>query len=133
MKPSCLAVIVLLAGIANAARPDGAAYYAHASADGVQRVTIVGGSHFFRPERIVAVALQPLELTLKSEPGLAPHRFVLEHPDGRRLADVKLGEAAQTLRFKLAAGDYAYYCPNRLPFFKSHREKGMAGVLEVRE
>jgi plastocyanin len=32
-----------------------------------------------------------------------------------------------------AVGKYPFYCRNKLLFFKSHREKGMEGVLEVVE
>lgn len=106
---------------------------AAAGGDGVQRVAIVGGSYFFRPAQIVARAGQPLELRLSVEPGLIPHRFVLEGPGGQPLADVVLGPQEQTVRLSLAAGTYAFYCPNRLLLFPSHREHGMAGVLRVQE
>ncbi len=100
-------------------------------ADNVQHIAIVGGSYFFRPAQIVARANQPLEIVLSVEPGLAPHRFVLEGPGGQPVADVELGTEAQTLRLTLAPGSYPFYCPNRLLLFKSHREHGMAGVLQV--
>lgn len=125
----CAACAALLfAGVA-AAQPEPAPL----DADGVQRVRIVGGSYFFRPERIAARAGQPLEITLQLEPGIVPHRFVLEGPDGKPLAEVAMGSEARTLRLTLPAGDYPFFCPNRLLGFKSHRERGMAGVLEVRE
>jgi hypothetical protein len=28
-------------------------------------------------------------------------------------------------------GEYPFYCSKKLLFFKSHREKGMEGMLEV--
>ncbi|QNP58087.1 quinol oxidase [Paenacidovorax monticola] len=102
-------------------------------ADGVQRIAIVGGSYFFRPPRIVARAHVPLELQLSVEPGMIPHRFVLEGPAGQPLADLPLGTQTQALRLTLPAGDYPFYCPHRLLLFPSHREHGMAGVLQVRE
>ncbi len=105
---------------------------ASAGADGVQRVTIVGGSYFFHPARITARANRPLEITLSIESGVIPHRFVLDGPDGKHMADVPLGINAQVIRLTLKTGDYVFYCPNRLLWFKSHRERGMAGVLQVR-
>lgn len=102
-------------------------------ADGVQRIAIAGGSYFFRPSHIVARANVPLEIQLSVEPGLIPHRFVLDAPAGQQQADVPLDTRAQTLRLTLAAGDYPFYCPNRLLLFPSHRAHGMAGVLQVRE
>ena len=118
---------------AGAAAPEPATYQAGADADGVQRVALVGGSYFFRPEHIVAQADRPLEITVSLQPGLIPHRFVLEAPDGQKLANVSLGAEARTVRLTLKAGDYVFYCPNQLLQFKSHRERGMAGVLQVRE
>ncbi|RJG01983.1 quinol oxidase [Noviherbaspirillum sedimenti] len=138
MKPAmfarcCAIAIAMLAFGTSAAGPDALSYQASRDADGVQRVALVGGNYFFRPEHIVAQAGQPLEISVKVEPGVVPHSFVLEAADGTSLADVKLGEEAQTLRFNLTAGKYVFYCSKRLLGFKSHRERGMAGVLEVRE
>ena len=106
---------------------------ARLDADGVQRVQLFGGSYFFRPGRISARAGQPLEITLQLEAGIVPHRFVLEGPDGKPLAESDMGSEPRTLRLTLTAGDYPFFCPNRLLGFKSHRERGMAGLLEVRE
>lgn len=106
---------------------------ASTDADGVQHISIVGGSYFFRPSQIVARANQPLEIRVSVEPGVIPHRFVLEGPDGQRLADMSLDTQEQTLRLSLPAGSYPFYCPNRLLLFKSHREHGMAGMLQVQE
>lgn len=58
---------------------------------------------------------------------------MLENAEGRALAEVELGEEPKAVRVELNAGDYPFYCPNRLLMFKSHREQGMAGVLQVRE
>lgn len=118
---------------ASAADPEAVSYQASVDSDGVQHVSLVGGSYFFRPQNIVAQADRPLEIAVSREPGLIPHRFVLEAPDGQQLADVSLGIEAKTVRLTLKAGDYVFYCPNQLLLFKSHREHGMAGVLQVRE
>lgn len=127
-----VALAALMAG-SGAAGADAAAYRATLDADGVQRVAIVGGSYFFRPARILVQAGQPLEISVSLEPGIVPHRFVLEAADGPPLVDVPLGQAPKAVRMNLKAGDYLFYCPNQLLGFKSHRERGMAGVLEVRE
>ncbi|WP_218568991.1 cupredoxin domain-containing protein [Pseudomonas sp. 2FE] len=140
MKPSRFShwcadaiAIALLAFVTSAVGADAAPYQTRAGADDVQRVVIVGGSYFFRPDHIVVQAGRSLEITVRVEPGVIPHRFVLESTDGKVLADVPLGKKAKTLRFALPAGDYLFHCPNRLLLFKSHRERGMAGVLEVQE
>ncbi len=129
----CLIAIASLPAVAAAPADEASPYHASADADGVQRVSLLGGSYFFQPGHIVVQADQPLELSVKVEPGIVPHSFVLETADGRRLAEAALGEEPKTLRFKLPAGRYVFYCPKRLLGFKSHREHGMAGVLEARE
>ncbi len=101
-------------------------------ADGVQRVTILGGSYFFHPDRITTRANEPLEISISVEPGMIPHSFVLDGPDGRHLVNVELSTKAQIIHLSLKAGHYVFYCPNRLFWLKSHRERGMAGVMEVR-
>jgi len=100
---------------------------------GVQQVAIVGGSYFFRPDHVVVKAGRRLELAVRVEPGIIPHRFVLATVSGRTLADVPINETTKVLRFDLPPGKYVFQCPNQLLFFKSHRERGMAGVLEVKE
>lgn len=100
--------------------------------DGVQRITIVGGSYFFRPDRILAKAGQPLHLIVRMEEGIVPHRFVLDGPDGKPVADIELATTPKTVQIDLPPGRYSYTCPNRLLMFKSHRERGMSGTLEIR-
>ncbi|MGH8352603.1 MAG: hypothetical protein ACRERY_03635 [Pseudomonas sp.] len=123
----------MLAFETSAAEPNAPHDQAREGADGVQRVAIVGGSYFFRPDHVVVQAGRGLEITVRVEPGVIPHRFVLETTNGKRLAEVPLDKKAKTLRFDLPAGKYLFHCPNRLLLFKSHRERGMAGVLEVKE
>ncbi|MCC4118523.1 cupredoxin domain-containing protein [Aromatoleum toluclasticum] len=100
--------------------------------DGVQRVTIVGGSYFFRPDRILAKAGRPLHLIVSMEEGIVPHRFVLDGPVGKPVADIELATKPKTVQIELPPGQYAFSCPNRLLMFKSHRERGMSGTLEIR-
>jgi plastocyanin len=46
--------------------------------------------------------------------------------------DVSAGET-KTVRFiPVKEGQFTFYCDKRLLFFKSHREKGMEGRLDVR-
>ncbi|MCM2345324.1 MAG: quinol oxidase [Acidovorax soli] len=137
MDTSFLGLVCRILAVAALALPAGMAAAQETTAtvdtDGVQRIAIGGGSYFFRPSHIVARANQPLEIRLSVEPGLVPHRFVLEGPDGQPLADVSLGTQEQTLHLTLAPGTYPFYCPNRLLLFQSHRAHGMAGVLQVQE
>ncbi|MBR7914999.1 quinol oxidase [Burkholderia vietnamiensis] len=101
-------------------------------ADGVQRVTIVGGSYFFRPALVIVRADLPVELTVSAEPGVVPHSFEIDAPQAGIAVHTELATTPRTLRFTpTQPGRFAYYCTHRLLFLRSHRERGMAGVLVV--
>ncbi|MBN3775478.1 quinol oxidase [Burkholderia sp. Se-20378] len=101
-------------------------------ADGVQRVAIVGGSYFFRPNHVIVRAHVPVELTVSAEPGLVPHSFEIDAPQAGITVHTELATTPKTFRFTPAQpGRFAYYCTHRLLFFRSHRERGMEGVLDV--
>jgi plastocyanin domain-containing protein len=107
---------------------------ARVESDGVQRIAIVGGEYFFKPKRIVVKANVPVEFLVSKEPGMVPHTLVINAPEAGIMLDVELGPEAKPVRFTpTAPGMFPYYCKNRLFFFKSHREHGMEGLLEVRE
>ncbi|MDD5657014.1 MAG: quinol oxidase [Elusimicrobia bacterium] len=102
--------------------------------DGIQRVEVVGGSYFFRPDHVVAKVNVPLELSLRKDSSLVPHDFILKDPEGRVVVSVSLSKEPRTARFTpTRPGKYEFYCGKKLPFLKSHRDKGMRGVLEVVE
>ncbi|MBR8084749.1 quinol oxidase [Burkholderia vietnamiensis] len=101
-------------------------------ADGVQRATIVGGSYFFRPALLMVRADVPVELTVSAEPGVVPHSFEIDAPQAGIAVHTELATTPRTLRFTpRQPGRFAYYCTHRLLFLRSHRERGMAGVLVV--
>ena len=100
--------------------------------DGVQRVSIVAGSYFFKPMHIVVKARTPVELSIVKEQGITPHDFVIQAADAGIMVDAKLGTEPTKVTFiPKAAGKYIFYCSNKFLFLPSHRERGMEGVLEV--
>jgi plastocyanin len=106
---------------------------AHLDNDGVQRARIVGGEYFFRPRRVVIKVNVPVELLVAKTPGIVPHTFVINAPQAGIMVDQELESEPRKIAFTpTAAGTYPFYCRNRLLFFKSHRERGMEGVLEVK-
>lgn len=127
---------LLLAGVCTLccapARGEQQIVYAHPDNDGVQRVRIVGGEYFFEPQRVVVKANVPVELSLSKQASVVPHTFVIDAPEAGIAVDEELGVDIKRVSFTpTAPGVYPYYCRNRLLFFKSHRDKGMEGVLEV--
>ena len=101
--------------------------------DGVQRLTMIVDSHFYKPDRVVVRAGLPIELTLISQTTLTPHNFVIKEPDaGIDInKDVPAGETVIVRFTATKPGTYPFYCDRKLLFFKSHREKGMEGILSV--
>lgn len=101
-------------------------------ADGKQRVRIIGGSYFFKPNHIIVKANVPVELAVSREPGIVPHSLVIKAPEAGIAIDESLNTDPKVLSFTpTVVGEYPFYCKNKLLFFESHREKGMEGVLEV--
>ncbi|WP_175995949.1 quinol oxidase [Burkholderia stabilis] len=135
MKTTMVKMLVpaMLAASVALARADGdAPVRVPVDADGVQRVAIVGGSYFFRPNHVIVRAHVPVELTVSAEPGLVPHSFEIDAPQAGIAVHTELGTTPKTFRFTPAQpGRFAYYCTHRLLFLRSHRERGMEGVLDV--
>lgn len=104
------------------------------SADGVQRATIEADSYSFSPSHLIVRAGKPVELTFKSVTWLVPHNVIIDDPrSGLTIREELPAGESVTVKFTAAAtGSFAIYCDKKLVFFKSHREKGMEGMLEVR-
>ena len=66
--------------------------------------------------------------------GVVPHSLVIQAPEAGITVDERLSPATRIVRFTpTKVGKYPFYCNNKLLFFKSHREKGMEGLLDVVE
>ena len=104
-----------------------------AETNGGQRVAITAGSYFFKPEYIIVKAGVPVELAIRNESRLVPHNFVMKSPEAGMEFSEKLSDSLTIVRFTPALpGKYTFYCDKKLLFFKSHRDRGMEGVIEVR-
>ena len=127
----CLAV-ALFAPSLGAANPF--AVDVPPAADGVQRAVVEADSYDFAPRHLVVRAGTPVELIFKSLTWLVPHTIVIDDPlSGLAIHEAIPVSGSVTVRFTpMVPGIFAIYCDKKLPFFKSHREKGMEGVLEVR-
>lgn len=104
------------------------------AADGVQRASVEADSYSFTPGHLVVKAGKPVELTFKSVTWLVPHKLIIDDPrSGLTIREEIPAGGSVTIKFTPAvAGTFAIYCDKKLLFFKSHREKGQEGVLEVR-
>lgn len=103
--------------------------------DGVQRVEILGGDYYFDPNYIVVKVNVPVELTLKKKKGYVPHDIMVKAPEAGIDFKVDMkSENPPVVKFTpTKVGNYTMYCDKRLLWFKSHRERGMEGTIEVVE
>ncbi len=109
-------------------------YEAVLDSDGIQRVQITAGEYFFTPRHIVVRVNVPTEIIAKKEGGIVPHTITMNAPEAGLNFSESLSTEPVTIKFTpTKVGSFAFYCSKKLPFMKSHREKGMEGVIEVRE
>jgi plastocyanin domain-containing protein len=100
--------------------------------DGIQRVNMLAGNYFFDPNHIIVRIDVPVEITIKREPGITPHDFVIKEPDAGIDISETLSTEPKIIKFTpKKPGTYPFYCTKKLLFLKSHREKGMEGIIEV--
>ncbi len=131
-KKLLLVIAAVLGALCLAAGAPGPATVAPMGKDGVQRVEIVGGSYFFKPNHIVVKVNIPVELKVSKESGLVPHNIVAKSPEAGIVFDESLSKTPKIIKFTpTKAGKYPMYCSKKAPFSKTHREKGMEGVIEV--
>jgi len=99
-----------------------------------QAITLTLGDYRFDPDNLEVRAGQPVVLTLINKDGITPHNFTLKNKAAG--LDIDTGVSAgstTTIEFTPGTpGTYTFYCSKKLPFMKSHRERGMEGTLIVR-
>jgi plastocyanin len=112
-------------------------FVAIVGSDGIQRAEITGGEYYFEPNHIVLKVNVPVEFKVKKSKDTSwfiPHDIVVKAPDAGIDFKVSLKTEPQTLKFTpIKAGTYAFSCDKKPPFGKSHKDKGMNGVIEVVE
>ncbi len=128
------------ADVKQAAEPDTHAkgkekrVVATVDADGVQRVEIVGGEYYFDPNYIVVKVNTPVELKVKKASGYVPHNIGVKAPEAGIDFKVDIKEDPKPVKFTpTKVGKYPMYCDKKLLWFKSHKDRGMEGMIEVVE
>jgi plastocyanin domain-containing protein len=131
----CLsAILVLFVSVSFADDQGKSPFVAAVSSDGVQKVSIVATEFNFNPGHIVVKVNVPVEITIRKEPSVVPHSFVINSTDAGMEINENLSSDPKVIKFTpTRTGKYAFYCDKKVLFFKSHRDSGMEGVLEVRE
>jgi plastocyanin len=76
----------------------------------------------------------PVEISIKKTAGFVPHNIVINAPEAGIAFDESLGSDEKVIRFTpTKTGEFPFYCTKRFLFFKSHRERGMKGIVKVIE
>jgi len=135
MKRQTVLVIVMIMSFPSAhimAQTD--EYMAKIDGDGIQRGQISAREYSFTPDHIIIKVNVPTELSIRKEASIVPHNITLNAPDAGINFSESLGPDPVIIRFTpVKTGKFTFFCNKKLPFSKSHREKGMEGLLEVRE
>ncbi len=126
--------LLVLVPIITCAAAEPVAFEVPMDPDGIQRAVVEADSYEFSPRHLVVQAGKPVELTVKSVTWIVPHNFVIDDPkSGLSIREeIPAGQTVKITFTPTVPGSFAIYRDKKLLFFKSHREKGMEGVLEVR-
>lgn len=107
-------------------------FVAPVGADGVQRVEMVAGEYFFNPSYIVVKVNKPVELKIKKTAGYIRHNLVATAPEAGIAFNIELTVTPQKVRFTpTKTGKYSICSDKCIFMFKTDREKGMEGLIEV--
>lgn len=102
--------------------------------DGVQRIEVLAGGYYYDPNTIVVKVNVPVELIVRRTKGGFGHNIVLNEPDAGIDFTQGLGTDPVAIKFTpTKVGKYMFVCSHKVPFSKSHKERGMYGYLEVVE
>lgn len=98
-----------------------------------QVIEIKLNSYTITPDRITVKAGQPVTLKVKNEASFIPHNLIIKAPQAgiEVKVDVSAGKTGEVSFTPTQAGTYEMVCDKQPPIGKSHKEKGMHGVLVV--
>jgi plastocyanin domain-containing protein len=134
MKKMVLLAVLFIAGFPSVHLMAQTGEYQAEIDNGIQKVQITATEYSFTPKHIIVRVNMPVELSVKKEPGIIPHNITLNAPDAGIDFSESLSTEPITIKFTpTKTGVYTFFCNKKLIFSKSHREKGMEGILEVRE
>lgn len=106
-------------------------------ADGMQRLELVGGEYYYDPNYIVVKVNRAVELKVKKAADstfFVPHNIIVKAPEAGMDFSIDMSKDGEVIKFiPTKVGKYPMYCDKKAPFSKSHREKGMEGMIEVVE
>lgn len=122
-----LAALLMLAGTAVAQDAQ--------LSQATQVIEITLDSYSITPNEIVVKANTPVTIKITNKASLIPHNFIINAPEAGIDADVDLraGKSGEATFTPTKAGHYEIICDKKPPLMKSHKDKGMHGMLIVEE
>ena len=92
-------------------------------------------SYAIKPDKITVKVGQPVTLKVTNEASFLPHNLIIKAPDAGIDVNVDLrgGKSGEASFTPTRAGSYEMVCDKAPPIGKSHKEKGMHGMLVVVE
>lgn len=128
-------IVLFVVGAALAAdKPAEKRFVATIDKDGYQRVEMTAGEYYFDPAVVVVKVNVPVELIIKKVGGITPHNVVMKAPEADLDFTIDISSEPKKVSFMATrTGSYPFECSKKLLFFKSHKERGMHGMLEVVE
>jgi len=97
----------------------------------IHKFNIIAESYSFTPDHIVMQAGVPVVLVVEKK-GIIPHDLIIDDPASGLSIKKSLSGITEIRFTPMKKGEFEFYCGKDVPFVKSHREKGMHGILEVR-
>ena len=90
-------------------------------------------SYKITPDRIVVKVNQPVTLKVTNKATIIPHDLIIKAPEAGIdvKIDLRAGKSGEANFTPTMAGTYEMLCDKKLPFLKSHKDRGMHGVLVV--
>ena len=90
-------------------------------------------SYTIKPDKITVKAGQPVTLKVKNEASFIPHNLIIKAPQAgvEVKVDVGAGKSGEVSFTPTQAGSYEMICDKSPPIGKSHKAKGMHGLLIV--
>ena len=135
--PKLVFLMALVAPVVHAqeANPGSApekVFRATVNASGIQVVEMIAGGYYFDPNLVIVKVNVPVEMRVRKKAGMIPHDITVDAADAGVHINEDLGSDVKSIKFTFTkTGDYAFYCSQKPPFLKSHRERGMQGRFRV--
>ncbi|MEE9422261.1 MAG: cupredoxin domain-containing protein [Gammaproteobacteria bacterium] len=125
-----IALITLLAVHGLVPADENNTFVATTNEIGEQEIVMQASSYAYYPNKIIVQAGVPVVLKINKE-GWVPHDLIIDDPASGLNIKQKLGKNNEVRFTPENKGEFVFYCGKKLPFAKSHKDKGMHGIIIV--